>query len=85
MNHKEQLEEWVNGNPIHNKEIDECCPDFSCCNGKIAPIEERLRFKKAFDENDEKTKIMMLIMFMRNSLSEINVHILDEDSGCQEH
>ena len=27
-----QLEQWVLGNSIHNKESDECCPDFSCCN-----------------------------------------------------
>ena len=28
-----QLYEWVNGNFIHNSIDNECCPDFSCCNG----------------------------------------------------
>jgi len=31
MKKEEQLTEWVKGNSIHNKEQDECCPDFSCC------------------------------------------------------
>jgi len=32
MKPNEQLAKWVNGESIHNKERDECCPDFSCCN-----------------------------------------------------
>lgn len=35
-----QLEEWVNGNPIHNKIEGECCPDFSCCKPQLLQPEE---------------------------------------------
>jgi hypothetical protein len=27
----EQLEKWVAGENVHDKERDECCPDFACC------------------------------------------------------
>lgn len=31
MTDREQLQKWVDGESIHNKEFDQCCPDFSCC------------------------------------------------------
>jgi len=31
MTPKEQLKLWAGGNSIHNLELNECCPDFSCC------------------------------------------------------
>lgn len=26
-----QTEAWVNGYSYHNRDTNECCPDFSCC------------------------------------------------------
>lgn len=69
MTPEEQLKEWVKGNPIHNKERDECCPDFSCCTGKIAPVEERRRFVRAFQENNQEVIMDMLGMFLTRLLS----------------
>lgn len=50
-----QVKEWVKGNPLHNTIRDECCPDFSCCNGgNIMPKEVREKFMDAYKNNDEK-------------------------------
>ena len=75
MTPKEQLEEWVNGNPIHNQERDECCPDFSCCGGNMAPKIERERFAKAFYDGDESLQMEMLMMFLGNAFSDKNIYI----------
>lgn len=81
MTPDEQLEKWLAGNPVHNTELDECCPDFSCCNGKIMPIEIRKRFVKAYYENDENTKMQMLMMFLGNAFADKNVYIAGDDIG----
>lgn len=48
MTNREQLEQWVAGNPQHNHVLDECCPDFSCCRPELlAPEHERRAFQKA--------------------------------------
>lgn len=57
----EQLEKWLKGEPVHGEQ---CCPDFSCCTGKLAPLEQRQRFVKAVSEGDERTKMEMLGMFL---------------------
>lgn len=31
-----QLKRWVKGESIHNDQYDQCVPDFSCCDGKLA-------------------------------------------------
>jgi len=77
----QQLDEWVNGNSIHNTERDECCPDFSCCNGKIAPKDERERFAKAHYEGDEKTKMEMLMLFLGNAFSDKNIYIAGSEAN----
>ncbi len=79
MEISEQLDEWVKGNPIHNDERDECCPDFSCCAGKIAPKDERERFAKAHYEGDEATKHQMLMMFLGNAFSNKKIYIAGDD------
>lgn len=57
----EQLDEWVKGNPIHNADRDECCPDFSCCQPQLlAPKDVRENFAAA----DEETRFGMLIHFL---------------------
>ena len=75
MTSSEQLVEWVNGNPIHNAARDECCPDFSCCTGRIAPVDERERFAKAFFDGDEEVQLSMLMMFLGAAFSEENIYI----------
>lgn len=62
----EQLEQWLLGNPIHGEQ---CCPDFSCCTKKIAPIEVRERFVAAVRAGDEQTKMEMLGMFLGEAFS----------------
>lgn len=48
MSIEEQLERWVAGDPVHNDERDECCPDFSCCTSELlAAEEERVKFREA--------------------------------------
>ncbi len=42
MDSKEQLNQWLAGNPIH---AEQCCPDFSCCRPELLwPREERQIF-----------------------------------------
>lgn len=58
---EKQTQAWLEGNPIHNKERDECCPDFSCCQPELlAPYEVR----KKFVEADDATRHKMLGMFL---------------------
>lgn len=73
MKTDKQLDQWLIGNPVHNKEDDECCPDFSCCNGNIAPKDVRERFVKAFNDDDKKTQIEMLGMFLGQAFDKIYV------------
>jgi hypothetical protein len=49
-----QLDQWAQGNSIHNTVDDQCCPDFSCCNKKMdTPIEIRKTFQAASEEQRE--------------------------------
>ena len=65
MTPKEQLDEWVKGNSIHNDEHDECVPDFSCCELNIrTPQHTKERFAKAYKEKDGETMNEMLMMFL---------------------
>ena len=75
MTPEEQLREWVKGNPVHNDERDECCPDFSCCTGKIAPREVRERFAKAWLSGEEEVVAEMLMMFLSRAFSEENIYV----------
>lgn len=66
MTPNEQLAKWVEGESIHNKERDECCPDFSCCQpGLLVP--KRLRV--AFLEGDEEERMKMLGGFLGQVMS----------------
>lgn len=86
---RDQLNKWVNGNSIHNKIDDECCPDFSCCRPDLLWNEEkRLLFKELVlkgdkDKNAYNTKIGMLMEALGNAISTYNpekkVHITDGD------
>lgn len=65
---EEQLVYWLFGQPIHNRLRDECCPDFSCCNGELSDLEVRVKFVKIVRENDDAAKLAMLMMWLSNLL-----------------
>lgn len=71
----DQLNEWVNGNPIHNEEKDVCCPDFSCCNAGMAEKSVRERFRKAYIDGDEETQHEILLMFLSKALNNDKIYI----------
>ncbi len=48
-----QLEEWVRGNPEHDKINDRCCPDHSCCDGDLAEKSLRLEYLQAYRDGEE--------------------------------
>lgn len=78
----EQLQKWYNGESTHDEE--QCCPDFSCCTGIIAPIEQRERFIKAVIENDHRTRNEMLGMFLGKAIAsefKESVYIAGTDNG----
>ena len=84
MTPEEQLDKWVNGEPLHNDERDECCPDFSCCTGIISDESERIRFSKAVYEGDDTVKMEMLMMFLGRALKNEAVYIADlNGKGCE--
>lgn len=65
-----QLQEWVRGNPIHNEQDNECCPDFSCCIPELLQVEdERKRFAIAVANADESIQIGMLATYLGYALS----------------
>lgn len=73
---KYQLCEWVKGTPIHNNEDDECCPDFSCCNGgKMVDLDSRKAFYIAVKESNETLKMEMLMIFLGNSFKDYNLYV----------
>lgn len=69
-----QLNGWLLGNPTCKKG-DGCCPDFSCCTGIISPKETRERFVKAVTENDEKTRMEMLGMFLGEAMQRLGKNV----------
>lgn len=64
MTVEEQLRLWVEGTPVHDKERNQCCPDFSCCTGKMVSKDVREKFEKAFKDGDESQCEKMLFEFL---------------------
>lgn len=79
MTTTEQLERWVAGDPQHNHERGECCPDFSCCRGQMVELEVRQRFQQAVLEEDEPTQHRMLMGFLGRALEGFNVYVSGAD------
>lgn len=78
----EQLEKWLNGESVHDHEINECVPDFTCCNGQPISLEPvRQRFCKAVNDGDDKTKFEMLGMFLANAMSGVQIYAAGLDTG----
>lgn len=74
MTHIEQLELWLKGESIHNKDKGECCPDFSCCNKKMKTDHKiRKLFYDAYHRKDYKIVDTLLIGFLSDALSTLNV------------
>ena len=70
MTQAEQLRMWVDGDPVHNDETGECCPDFSCCKPELlAPEQEREKFAAATEDQRE----LMLVMFLGRALGSAGV------------
>ena len=82
MTPDEQLARWVAGEPVHNPDRDECCPDFSCCRPELlAPEDVRRRFAAA----TEAERHEMLMMFLGGLLGAEGhgdrVHVAGEPQG----
>ena len=68
----EQLRKWVKGESLHNDELDECCPDFSCCNSDMdTPLEVRVAFMAAYLKGDKEQVNRLLGMFLGQAMMTI--------------
>lgn len=64
-----QLRKWVNGESVHDNEIGECCPDFSCCEPRIeTPKEERELFASLFVDEEHEKCHRILMMFLGRAM-----------------
>jgi len=84
---EKQLEEWVKGNPIHNgkdKSSGECCPDFSCCGGDLAPLEVRELFVKAKEPLRTRMLMEFLEKMLAKQLPDKKVYIAGLETSRQE-
>ena len=85
MTSEEQLELWLDGKSVHNVEIDECCPDFSCCRPELlAPKDVREIFVKAHRQGNENVTNRLLMEFLGKSLEDYNVYIAGLEASRQE-
>lgn len=72
----DQLNMWLEGNPVHNHERAECTPDFSCCNrALLASEQERKQFYKAHCDGDNRVTHKMLINFLEKMLQSENFRV----------
>lgn len=68
---KRQLELWAEGKSVHsvNKGIEECCPDFSCCDERLlVDAETRHQYIEAVRTHDDRTKNRLLVGFLQKML-----------------
>lgn len=67
----EQLKSWLEGKPVHNKDRDECCPDFSCCRPHLlAPEHIRRMYCNADKRGDHETVDKLLMEFLGRLLDD---------------
>jgi hypothetical protein len=66
----DQLNKWVEGISEHNTEMDECCPDFSCCHPEAFVQDKvaRIAFRDAYLEGNVELQEKMLMMFLAGSI-----------------
>lgn len=80
MTSDEQLNEWVNGNSIHNHERDECCPDFSCCQSHYMASEaEKALFRDRPDLRHE--MLMGFLSAAINARVDASIHVAGSVRG----
>lgn len=86
--YEKQLSEWLAGRPFHDGEKSapdsQCCPDFSCCGGMLAPLEERERFAAYYREHGDPPFDLLstfLSRMMERHAQGKNVHI----AGREDH
>ena len=89
MTPDEQLELWLEGNPVHNEDRDECCPDFSCCRGDgyIASREVREIFVAAFRSGNTRVTDRLLMQFLSDAaaaLTDKKVYVVGLEASRQE-
>lgn len=80
----EQLQQWLEGRPVHNQERDECCPDFSCCCPELlAPPEVRKLF---VERKDLQGQLLMgfLGAMIAHKLSDKKVYIAGDEANYKE-
>ncbi len=79
--YEHQLRMWLLEKPLHNPVTNECCPDFSCCAGKIMPYPLRAKFVRASKENDQITmrEIMGMGLSGLAASKGVNLHIVGEN------
>lgn len=63
----EQLRRWALGDAVCPNTHHECCPDFSCCNAKMAwPMERRAKFIAAGQGEREKMMMGSLVVLVES-------------------
>ncbi len=78
MTSSEQLQLWLDGESVHNKERGECTPDFSCCRPELlAPQDVR----QAFIDADEDRRELFLLGFLGAALAHKDVYIAGTSTG----
>ncbi len=81
MTVEQQAMAWRYGVPLHDYTNGQCCPDFSCCGGQLAPEATRARFIEADRSGDGAAKWEMLSMFLGAMLSDKKVYIAGGSEG----
>ena len=63
----EQLQLWLKGESRHagDGKTGQCCPDFSCCGGTLASLEERQKFCAHYDETGEADRALLGVFLGR--------------------
>lgn len=56
-----QLRLWQQGQAFHNDIDNECCPDFSCCRGRMHMASQRLRDLFVLDPASRRAMMEMFI------------------------
>ena len=78
----EQLERWVVGDPVHNPDRDECCPDFSCCKPELLAREDvRRRYAAATSAERRQMEMIFLGEALNLAGAGKRVHIAGDDVG----
>lgn len=81
-----QLLQWRHGQPMHNRETNECCPDFSCCDPLLlAPEHERLTFYTAVCREEDALVDQLLMGFLGRLIAahKPNARIAGDDGTLQ--